>query len=158
MAQTSNSKKKLTAKERSQKAALAAKARAAATKQKVAAHPAAAKAKSVARKPASKLNGFMEFIREKGVVGLAIGLAIGTAATAVVAQIVGALISPTIALLVDAENLAAWKFTLSIGERSAVYPIGALIDSLIKFIAIAAVIYFVVLGLRLDKLDKKKED
>jgi large conductance mechanosensitive channel protein len=116
------------------------------------------KAKGLSSVTTSKLEGFLEFIRERGVVGLAIGLAIGTAATAVVTQIVTALISPTIALLIGTENLAKWSYTLEVGGRSVAYPFGALADALIKFIAIAAVIYFVVLGLKLDKLDKKKED
>lgn len=154
MANAKSGKKKISAKER----AAAARAKAQAAKQKVASHPATAKAKSVARKPAGKLAGFSNFIREKGVVGLAIGLAIGTAATAVVGALVAGLVSPTVALLIGTENLAEWTVTLSVGGREAIYPIGALIDALIKFIAVAAVIYFVVMGLRLDRLDKKKED
>lgn len=154
MANAQSDKKKSSARDK----AAAARAKARAAGQKVASHPATAKAKSVARKPAGKLAGFSSFIREKGVVGLAIGLAIGTAATAVVGAIVSGFISPTVALLIGTENLAEWTVTLTVGGREAIYPVGALIDALIKFIAVAAVIYFVVIGLRLDRLDKKKED
>ncbi|MGB4759470.1 MAG: MscL family protein [Candidatus Saccharimonadales bacterium] len=154
MANAKSDKKKLSAKEK----AAAARAKARATKQKVTSHPATAKAKSVARRPANKLAGFANFIREKGVVGLAVGLAIGTAATAVVAATVSGLVSPTVALLVGTEELSAWTWTLHVGSREAIYPLGSLLDALIKFVAVAAVIYFVVIGLRLDRLDKKKED
>ena len=106
----------------------------------------------------SKLDGFVNFIREKGVVGLAVGLAIGTAATVVVAQIVGAIITPTIVLLIGANGLSSLNTTVTIAGRSATYVFGDLLDALLKFVAIAAVIYFVVMGLRLDRLDKKKED
>lgn len=109
------------------------------------------------------VNGFINFIREKGVVGLAIGLAIGTAATALVSTIVNALITPTISLLLGLIGLQSLKNMNYVVKRAAdgtpliTYAVGDLIDALIKFLAIAAVIYFVVLGLRLDKLDKQKD-
>lgn len=108
-------------------------------------------------KPASHLQGFVEFIREKGVVGLAVGLAIGTAATGLVTQIVNSVITPTIDLIVGEDGLSGLQTTVEIGSRSAIYEWGLFLDALIKFMAIAAVIYFVVLGLKLDRLDKKKE-
>jgi large conductance mechanosensitive channel len=115
------------------------------------------KAKMLADVPKGKLHGFAEFIREKGVVGLAIGLSIGTAATALVTQIVGSVISPTVGLLVGKNGLDSLNTTISMWGRSETFRFGDLIDALIKFIAMAAVIYFVVMGLKLDKLDKKKE-
>ncbi len=105
-----------------------------------------------------QIAGFIDFIRDKGVVGLAIGLALGTAASGLVAQIVGALITPTIVLILGADGLASLNMTVEFWGRSATYAVGDLIDALLKFIAIAAVIYFVVLGLGLDKLDRKAED
>jgi large conductance mechanosensitive channel protein len=118
------------------------------------------RAKTLAAKPAGHLHGFIEFIREKGVVGLAIGLAIGTAATGLVTQIVNAVITPTISLLIGQEGLDKLNWVVRYskeGEPLVTYAIGDLIDALIKFLAIAALIYFVVLGLKLDKIDKKKE-
>lgn len=114
-------------------------------------------AKALAGAPRKKLHGFVEFIRERGVVGLAIGLAIGTAATGLVTQIVNAVITPTVGLIVGKDGLSGLDTTISIGDRSEVFAFGDLIDALIKFIAIAAVIYFIVLGLKLDRLDKKKD-
>lgn len=122
----------------------------------------AAKAK-VERLGGGPVNGFIAFIREKGVVGLAVGLAIGTAATGLVTQIVGAVITPTVSLLLSLfglTNLRALNFVVqraADGTPTITYAIGDLIDALIKFLAVAVVIYFVVHGLKLDRLDKKKE-
>jgi len=114
--------------------------------------------KKVSKAPHSHVQGFVKFIREKGVVGLAIGLAIGTAASGLVTQIVNAVITPLVGLIVGKQGLDGLNTTVSIGDRSEVFAFGDLIDALIKFLAIAAVIYFVVLGLKLDRLDKKKEE
>lgn len=113
--------------------------------------------KAAGRRTVSKLAGFVEFIRERGVIGLAVGLAIGTAASGLVAQIVGALVTPTIVLLIGADGLKSLNTEVEIAGRSATYAFGDLMDALLKFVAIAAVIYFVVHGLKLDKFDKKKE-
>lgn len=106
------------------------------------------------------IGGFVNFIREKGVIGLAVGLAIGTAASGLVTQIVGAVITPTISLLIGENGLKGLNFVVkraADGTPIVTYAIGDLIDALIKFLAIAAVIYFVVIGLKLDRLDKKKD-
>lgn len=132
----------------------------AARKEAVKARAEAAKAKA-AIVGGGHLSGFVNFIREKGVVGLAIGLAIGTAATALVSQIVSAVITPTVSLLLGffgQENLRALNWVVRRAEDGTplvTYAVGDLIDAIIKFMAIAAVIYFVVMGLKLDRLDKK---
>lgn len=114
--------------------------------------------RTVSGRVGGKVSGFVEFIREKGVIGLAIGLAIGTAASGLVAQFVGAVITPTIVLLIGADGLKSLNTTVDFAGRSATYAFGDLLDAVLKFIAIAAVIYFVILGLKLDRLDKKKEE
>lgn len=111
----------------------------------------------------SQIGGFVSFIREKGVIGLAVGLAIGTAATGVVTQIVNAVITPTVSLLLGFVGLESLKSLNFVAKRAAdgtpviTYAVGDLIDALIKFLAVALVIYFVVMGLKLDRLDKKKD-
>ena len=122
---------------------------------KARAEAARAKAASLGGSP---VGGFINFIREKGVVGLAVGLAIGTAATGVVTQIVNAVITPLVGLLIGKEGLKGLNTEVSLWDRTETFAFGDLIDALIKFLAVAAAIYFVVMGLKLDKLDKKKED
>lgn len=122
----------------------------------------AAKARAVAKKVpatrvASKAQGFTDFIRKQGVVGLAVGLAIGTQASELVKNIVSSVITPMVDLLVGKEGLDGLDLFIKIGDRTATFDFGLLIDSSIKFLAVAVVIYFVIMGLRLDKLDKKKD-
>jgi large conductance mechanosensitive channel len=139
------------------RAARAEAKRAKAEMLKARAEAAREKAKNVG---SGQLGGFVAFIREKGVVGLAVGLAIGTAATGVVTQIVNAVITPTVSLLIGEGGLRSLNFVVkraADGTPVVTYAIGDLIDALIKFLAVAAVIYFVVMGLKLDKLDKKKD-
>jgi large conductance mechanosensitive channel len=113
--------------------------------------------------------GFMEFVREQGIVGLAIGLAIGTQAGATVKAIVDGLISPIVGFIVgsndglttaafnvigrDSDNVKYW---LTLGDRTLVIKWGIMVSALITFLAVAAVIYWVIRGFKIDKLDKKK--
>lgn len=103
-------------------------------------------------------NGFMTFVREQGVVGLAVGLAIGAAAGATVKQIVEGFINPLINLLVGSqEGLVAATWTLKVGEREAVFGWGAVLSSVITLLATALVIYWLVKVAKLDRIDKKKD-
>lgn len=103
--------------------------------------------------------GFFNFIREQGVVGLAIGLAIGTAAGASVKSIVDNLISPLVSLLTQGVELNTLKIVLkqaSDGSPEVAIGWGAILSSLITLAATALVVYFVIKGAKLDKLDKAK--
>lgn len=105
----------------------------------------------------SALGGFLEFVRTQGVVGLAVGIAVGTQATVLVKAIVDSIITPIVDLLVGKDGLSGLTWYVEIGERSAEFDFGALLNAIIVFLAVALVIYFVVMGLKLDKLDKKKD-
>lgn len=95
------------------------------------------------------VGGFLQFIREQGVVGLAVGFILGGAVSKVVAALVNDIVNPIIgAALGSAEGLKAMKLgPVLLGDFVAV---------LIDFLIIAAVVYFVVKGLGLDKMDKAK--
>lgn len=102
--------------------------------------------------------GFMKFIREQGVVGLAVGLAIGTAAGDTVKQLVSAFIDPIVQLIIGSqEGLKAASFTVDVLGRKAEFGWGAFVSSLITLLAVAGVVYAIVHFLKLDKLDKKKD-
>ena len=128
-----------------------------------------------AEKAADKLFGaatgraadFMDFVREQGVVGLAVGLAVGTAAGAAVKAIVEGFINPIITLLVGSQEglmAATWHVSFCSKEaeiagtcsRQADFAWGAVLSALITLIATALVIYWVVKVAKLDRLDKKK--
>lgn len=145
----------------------------AARRQAVAAR--AAKARAAAKKVPkprvkSKLQGFTDFVRKQGVVGLAVGLAIGTQAGATVKALVEGFINPIVAFIVGSDSGlldARWNivgadtpttnYLFHADERTLTIAWGAILSAVITLLAVAAVIYFVVMGLRLDKLDKKKD-
>lgn len=109
------------------------------------------------------LTNFLDFVREQGVVGLAVGLAIGTAAGATVKVIVDQLIAPLVSLLTRGIQLADLKWVIYAANPSANQPevaigYGAILSSLITLIATAFVVYQLVRVLKLSKLDKKKKD
>lgn len=125
----------------------------------------AAKARAEAAKArASALSGghaagFFNFIREQGVVGLAVGLAIGAAAGASVKSIVDNLISPLVALLTQGVELNTLKWVIQEaegGKAEVALGWGAVLSSLITLGATALVIYLVIHTARLDRMDKKK--
>lgn len=122
--------------------------------------PAAAKAKAKAKKvnvkAKSQLEGFMDFIRRHGVVGLAIGLVLGVQVKALVDQTVASFINPILGLILPGTgNLAEKSFTIHLGHKPAVFTYGAFISVMISFITVAFLVYFAVKALKLDKLDKK---
>jgi large conductance mechanosensitive channel len=101
--------------------------------------------------------GFMNFIREQGVVGLAVGLAIGTAAGDTVKQLVGAFIDPLVQLMIGSQDgLKAAEFTVNVGDRVGVFTWGAFVSSLISLLAVAFVVYAIVHMLKLHRADKAK--
>lgn len=103
--------------------------------------------------PKAQLQGFSTFIREQGVVGLAVGFILGGAVSKIVASLVENVINPLIGLALGKVDLA--DKAVSMGSATLKY--GAFISTIIDFVIVAAVIYFGVKGLGLDKLDKKKE-
>ena len=103
--------------------------------------------------PKAQLQGFSTFIREQGVVGLAVGFILGGAVSKIVASLVENVINPLIGLALGKVVLA--DKAVSMGSATLKY--GAFISTIIDFVIVAAVIYFGVKGLGLDKLDKKKE-
>lgn len=101
--------------------------------------------------------GFFSFVREQGVVGLAIGLVIGTQVKTLADQMVISFVNPLVGLLLPGSGgLAEKSFNLSIGNKDANFLWGAFAAQVVSFLAIAAVIYYVFKGLKLDRLDKEK--
>jgi len=104
------------------------------------------------------LQGFIDFVREQGVVGLAVGFVLGVAAKGVVDSIVNNLVNPIVGLYGGGGSLASkyWCLRTVNLQCTAKVGYGAVISQLINFLIVAAVVYFVVRGFKLDKLDKPK--
>jgi len=99
------------------------------------------------------MKGFLEFVRDQGVVGLAVGFILGGAVSKVVTALVEDIVNPIVGVVLgSAEGLA--DAYIGIGEIKIMY--GHMISVLIDFLIIATVVYFGVKLLKLDKLDKKK--
>lgn len=100
------------------------------------------------------MKGFIDFVREQGVVGLAVGFILGGAVSKVVSSLVEDVINPLIGLglgkVGDLSLLGA-----KVGEATITY--GNFISVIIDFLIIAMVVYFGVRGLGLDKMDKAAE-
>ena len=99
------------------------------------------------------MKGFMEFIREQGVVGLAVGFILGGAVSKLVASLVADIINPVIGVILGAAGDLA-SYSLTIGPIDLMW--GHFASVVIDFLVIALVVYYGVKGLGLDKLDKKK--
>jgi large conductance mechanosensitive channel len=95
--------------------------------------------------------GFFQFIREQGVVGLAIGFILGSGVNKVVSSLVNDIIQPSIGLLFGSVNGLN-----GLSYSSIMY--GRFLAGLIDFAILAAIVYFGFKGLGLDRLDKKKEE
>lgn len=99
------------------------------------------------------MKGFIEFIRDKGVVGLAVGFILGAAVSKLVASLVEDIINPILgAVLGAAGDLSS--MSLKVGNVEIMW--GNFIAVFIDFLVIALVVYYGVTLLRLDKLDSPK--
>jgi len=106
-----------------------------------------------------QLSGFLIFLREQAVVGLAIGIVIGGQIQVIAKALISDFINPLIALLMPGGgDLASKVFDVHhAGRPPQKFLWGDFVSNLIAFVMIVAVIYFVIKGLNLDKLDKKKD-
>ena len=111
------------------------------------------KAKNLNKAALGKLKngggGFMQFIREQNVVGLAVGLILGTAAIGLIDTLINKVLMPPLGLMLGStKGLEGW--TIPLGDTGAVIGIGEFISVLIDFLVLALVIYIVIKCLKLD--------
>lgn len=98
------------------------------------------------------MKGFINFIREQGVVGLAVGFILGGAVSKLVSSVVTDLINPLLGIVMGAVGNLNESY-LKIGSAKLMW--GNFVSTFIDFAVIALVVYFGVKALKLDKLDKK---
>jgi large conductance mechanosensitive channel len=98
------------------------------------------------------MKGFMDFIREQGVVGLAVGFMLGGAVSKVVSSLVTEIINPMLGLVLGFAGDFKSSY-LMVGTAKVAW--GNFLAAVVDFLIIALVVYYVVKGLGLDKLDKK---
>ena len=99
------------------------------------------------------MEGFMKFVKEQGVVGLAVGFILGGAISKLVEGFTAGIVDPLIASLFDTSNLT--QQTAQIGDAFLSW--GYVVTLAINFVVVAAVVYWGVKGLGLDGSKKKKK-
>lgn len=96
---------------------------------------------------------FKEFIAKGNILDLAVGMVMGAAFTAIVNSLVNDIISPFIGLLIGQADFS--QLVIKVGTAEVM--LGNFINSVISFLIIALVLFFVIKGLNsLQKLNKKQ--
>ena len=86
------------------------------------------------------MNDFKQFLLRGNVVDLAVAVVIGVAFTTVVTAVVQGLVTPLIAAIIGSNNFSGNTFTIN-GSQ---FFYGSVLNALISFLTIAAVVYFLV--------------
>jgi large conductance mechanosensitive channel len=96
------------------------------------------------------LNEFKKFILRGNVVDLAVGVVIGAAFTTVVNSVVKDMITPIITIFGSSKRFADAHFTI----RGSEFLYGDFLNTLISFLIVAAVIFFIVVQ-PINKLNER---
>lgn len=101
-----------------------------------------------------KLREFLDFVREQGIVGLAVGFVLGGVTKDVVTSFVDNIVNPLVGLLLPrAESLAQKSWNIG----SAQVRWGDFILALLDFTIMCAIVFMAIHVMRVNKLDKKGE-
>lgn len=92
--------------------------------------------------------GFVDFIRERGVIGLAIGFVLGGAVSRVTTSFSTDIVNPVFAYLFGGTQKLG---DLNVGSIA----IGKFAAAILDFLVLALVVYIIFRVLGLDRLDKK---
>lgn len=130
-------------------------------------HPTSSRGKTTAKEKAAvvvdvvtprAVDGFIDFLREKAVVGLAIGVVIGTQLKVITDTLNNGFINQLFGLLFNGSELNKQVAKVHWHGRTAELQWGAVVYQLISFLFILATFYAIIKIFKLDKLDKKPED
>jgi large conductance mechanosensitive channel len=107
------------------------------------------------------MQGFVDFVREQGVVGLAIGLILGFASKTVVDSLVNNIFNPLVGLLtggISLEHKTVCVSRSAEGVCNTTMKYGQFLSDVLSFIIVVASVYLVFKVLKLERLDKKKAE
>jgi large-conductance mechanosensitive channel len=128
-------------------------------------HPTSSRSKTTAKERAAvvvdvvtprAVDGFIDFLREKAVVGLAIGVVIGSQLKVITDTLNSGFINQLFILLFS-DALSEQKWNVQWHGRHAELQWGAVVYQIISFLFILATFYAIIKIFKLDKLDKKPE-
>ena len=100
------------------------------------------------------MQGFMEFVRKQGVVGMAVGIAVGGAVATFVGDFITGIVSPLIGAITGGEEGLS-DLTNEVAGVSMNW--GLAVSSFITFLATALVVYMMVRMIGADKWDLDDE-
>lgn len=100
------------------------------------------------------MKGFLNFIREQGVMGLAVGFILGGAVSDVVSSLIEDIVNPVLGILLGFTG-GLETAVIKMGPAEIMW--GSFVSVLIDFMVVASIVYFGVKGLGLEKLDKDQE-
>lgn len=89
------------------------------------------------------MGGFRKFLMRGNVIDLAVAVVVGVAFNAIVQALVKDMITPLISAIAGSKQTFA-KLTLTIGRSQFLY--GDVLNALLSFIVIAAVVYFLLVA------------
>jgi large-conductance mechanosensitive channel len=100
-----------------------------------------------------QFGGFLKFLRDHAVVGVAIGFIVGLQAQTLIKQLVASFVTPLLTLIVG-PNLEHRQWVVD-SRTHVVFAWGEFLYTLSDFLVVLLFIYLVVKFFQLDKLDKK---
>ena len=107
---------------------------------------------------ANPVSGFVSFLREYAIVGLAVGFVIATQSQAIIKQLTTSFIDPIYALFFGGGKIGDNTFTVTWNGRSEIFAWGAFFSVVLNFVFVMAVLYAIIKIFKLDKFDKKKDE
>lgn len=111
--------------------------------------------KKIRKVPTAHVVGFVDFIRQHAVVGLAVGIVLGTQVKGLVDQLDASFITPIVSAVIgDGKSYTAREIVWRVDHKVLVFAWGSFLYALIDFIAIVAALYAIIKIFKLDKLDK----
>lgn len=100
-----------------------------------------------------QFSDFLDFVRQQGVVGLAVGFVLGASVSKLVTALVTDIINPLLSIVLGTtENLKTLKVT--VGSVEILW--GDFVSTAIDFLIIALVVYYMVKLLGIEFAQKKK--
>jgi large conductance mechanosensitive channel len=102
----------------------------------------------------SFIKKFILFVRQQGVIGLAVAFVIGGAIQKVVAAFVTDILNPIVSIFLG-PNSDFTKATFTVGKATFLY--GDFLSNVMNFLLIVLAIYLLVNGIHADMLDRPKE-
>ena len=104
----------------------------------------------------NQVGGFVSFLQDYAVVGLALGFIVGQQANGVVKQLVASFMDPLFQVWFG-QSLSGRVATLHHHQNVVRVPWGAFVYTLVEFFFVLIMLYAIIKIFKLDKFAKKKE-